>query len=68
MCAALWLPGRVPRDPVAIIRRLKEETFMSSEIIVVLVMVALALAGLGYLEMNSRRNKAREEQEKRSDE
>jgi len=41
---------------------------MSSEIIVVLVMVALALAGLGYLELNSRRNKAREEQEKRSDE
>jgi flagellar basal body-associated protein FliL len=37
---------------------------MSSEIIVVLVMVALAIAGLAYLEMNSRRNKARKEEEK----
>jgi len=36
---------------------------MSSEIIVVLVMVALALAGLGYLEINSRRNKASKKEE-----
>ena len=41
---------------------------MSSEIIVVIVMVALALAGLGYLEMNSRRNKASKKEEKASDE
>ena len=41
---------------------------MSSEIIVVLVMIGLALAGLGYLEMNSRRNKARNEKERTSDE
>lgn len=39
---------------------------MSSEIIVVLLMVGLALAGLGYLELNSRRNKARQEEEKRT--
>jgi hypothetical protein len=30
---------------------------MSSEVIVVLVIVALAIAGLVYLERNSRRNK-----------
>ena len=36
---------------------------MSSEIIIVLVMVCLAIAGLGYLEANSRRNKARQEEE-----
>jgi len=41
---------------------------MSSEIIVVLVMVAVALAGLGYLEMNSRRNKASKKEEKARDE
>lgn len=42
---------------------------MSSEIIVVLIMIGLAVAGLGYLEMNSRRNKARqEEEEEASDE
>jgi flagellar basal body-associated protein FliL len=41
---------------------------MSSEIIVVLVMVALAIAGLGYLEMNSRRNKAPKEEEGRKEE
>jgi flagellar basal body-associated protein FliL len=37
---------------------------MSSEIIVVLVLVALAFAGLGFLEINSRRNKAKKEEEK----
>jgi hypothetical protein len=73
MCAAFVVTGTRSkfvwaRDPVAIIRHLRGETFMSSEMIVVLVMVALALAGLGYLELNSRHNKAREEQEKRSDE
>jgi hypothetical protein len=36
---------------------------MSSEIIIVLVMVGLAVAGLGYLEVNSRRNKARQPEE-----
>jgi hypothetical protein len=39
---------------------------MSSEIIVVLVIVALAIAGLVYLEMHSRRNK--ESEERKSDE
>jgi len=39
---------------------------MSSEAIVVLVIVALALAGLVYLEMHSRRNKRNEE--RKSDE
>ena len=34
---------------------------MSSEAIVVLVIVALAIAGLAYLEINSRRNKQKEE-------
>ena len=41
---------------------------MSSQIIVVLVMVVLALAGVGYLELNSRRNKPRQDDEKPSDE
>jgi hypothetical protein len=36
---------------------------MTSEIIVVIVMVALALAGLGYLEMNSRRSKPSKKEE-----
>ena len=36
---------------------------MSSEAIVVLVIVALAVAGLVYLEMHSRRNKQGEEKE-----
>ena len=35
---------------------------MSSEAIVVLVIVALAIAGLTYLEIHSRRNKRNEEQ------
>lgn len=35
---------------------------MSSEIIVVLVLVALAIAGLVYLEMHSRRNEKHEEE------
>jgi hypothetical protein len=39
---------------------------MSSEAIVVLVIVALAIAGLVYLEMHSRRNK--QEEESKSDE
>jgi hypothetical protein len=34
---------------------------MSSEVIVVLVTVALAIAGLAYLEIHSRRNKQTEE-------
>ncbi len=34
---------------------------MSSEVIVVLVIVALAIAGLVYLETHSRRNKKKEE-------
>ncbi len=34
---------------------------MSSEAIVVLVIVALAIAGLVYLETHSRRNKQKEE-------
>lgn len=33
---------------------------MSSEVIVILVMVALAIVGLIYLEIHSRRNKRRE--------
>ncbi len=38
---------------------------MSSEIVVVLVIVALALVGLVFLEINSRRNrKSADEQEK----
>jgi type II secretory pathway pseudopilin PulG len=37
---------------------------MSSEIIVVLVIIALAIAGLIYLEMHSRRNKQKERREK----
>ena len=41
---------------------------MSSQIIVVLVMVVLAILGLGYLEMNSRRNQTNKEEEKASDE
>jgi Flp pilus assembly protein CpaB len=41
---------------------------MSSEIIVVLVLIALAIGGLGYLEMNSRRNKRSEEQQIQSKE
>jgi positive regulator of sigma E activity len=36
---------------------------MSSEAIVVLVIVALAIAGLIYLEVHSRRNKQSEEKE-----
>lgn len=36
---------------------------MSSEIVVVLVMVALAVGGLVYLERHSRRNKQREPQQ-----
>jgi len=39
---------------------------MSSEAIVVLIIVALAIAGLVYLEMHSRRNK--QEKERKSDE
>jgi hypothetical protein len=35
---------------------------MSSEIIVVLALVALAILGLVYLELNSRRNKQGREQ------
>jgi flagellar basal body-associated protein FliL len=35
---------------------------MSSEAIVVLVIVALAIAGLVYLEMHSRKNKRNEEE------
>jgi hypothetical protein len=46
----------------------KRGDFMSSEIIVVIAMVALALAGLGVLEINSRRNRARIEKEQASDE
>jgi len=34
---------------------------MSSEIIVVLVLVVLAIVGLAYLEIHSRRNKQKEE-------
>ena len=41
---------------------------MSSEIIVVIVIAALALAGLGILEMHSRRNKESKGEEKASDE
>ena len=36
---------------------------MSSEIIVVLVLVGLAIGGLVYLEMHSRRNSGSEEQQ-----
>lgn len=42
------------------------EKCMKSEIIVILVMVALAVGGLVYLEMRSRRNKRREEQQSKS--
>jgi hypothetical protein len=41
---------------------------MSSEVIVVSVIVALAIAGLAYLEIHSRRNKQSEEGNKGSDE
>jgi Flp pilus assembly protein CpaB len=41
---------------------------MSSEIIVVLVLVALAIGGLVYLEMNSRRNNRSEEDQIQSEE
>lgn len=34
---------------------------MSSEVIVISVIVALAIAGLAYLEIHSRRNKRNEE-------
>ena len=37
---------------------------MSSEVIVVLAIVALAIAGLAYLEMHSRRNKKDSEEVK----
>jgi hypothetical protein len=37
---------------------------MSSEVIVVLVIVALVIAGLAYLEIHSRRNKQNEDKEK----
>ena len=40
---------------------------MSSQVIVVLIIVALAIAGLAYLEINSRRNKRNEERETMSD-
>jgi type II secretory pathway pseudopilin PulG len=40
---------------------------MSSEIIVVLVLVGLAVAGLGYLEMHSRRNQRSKKKEQASD-
>jgi flagellar basal body-associated protein FliL len=35
---------------------------MSSEIIVVLILVALAIVGIVYLELHSRRNKKEEKQ------
>lgn len=41
---------------------------MNSEIIVVLVLVALAIGGLVYLEMNSRRNNRGEQQQIQSEE
>jgi flagellar basal body-associated protein FliL len=41
---------------------------MSSEIIVVLVMVVLAVGGLVYLERHSRRNKGREAEKSASEE
>jgi Flp pilus assembly protein CpaB len=41
---------------------------MSSEIIVVLVLIALAIGGLVYLEMNSRRNSVSKEQQIQSEE
>jgi len=40
---------------------------MSSQVIVVLIIVALAIAGLAYLEINSRRNKRNEERETMND-
>ena len=40
---------------------------MSSEAIVVLVILALAIAGLAYLEMHSRRNKQSKEEKVTSD-
>lgn len=39
---------------------------MSSEVIVVLVIVGLAIAGMVYLEIHSRRNK--QDEERKSDE
>lgn len=41
---------------------------MSSEIVVVLVMVVLAVGGLVYLERHSRRNKQREPQQSKPEE
>jgi positive regulator of sigma E activity len=40
---------------------------MSSEIIVVLVMIAIAIGGLVYLERHSRRNKQRETEQPESE-
>lgn len=39
---------------------------MSSEVIVILIMVAIAIVGLFYLEMHSRRNKRRAEEQAES--
>jgi len=54
-------------DLIAAVRYSRGD-FMSSQIIVVLVMVVLAILGLGYLEMNSRRNQTSKEEENASDE
>jgi Tfp pilus assembly protein PilV len=40
---------------------------MSSEVIVVLVIVVLAIIGLAYLEIHSRRNTRKEEASQQSD-
>ena len=57
-----------PEHDLMLLFVMQRGDFMSSQIIVVLVMVVLAILGLGYLEMNSRRNQTNEEEEKASDE
>jgi hypothetical protein len=58
VCALLFSNGRHGKDVA--VQHEGKEIHMSSEAIVVLVIVALAIAGLVYLEMHSRRNKRNE--------
>jgi hypothetical protein len=57
----LYLPARDNAGHKRAVLRNRRFT-MSSETIVVLVIVALAIVGLAYLEIHSRRNKQKEEQ------
>ena len=53
---------RVPVNMSTVAGRKLRENCMNSEIIVILVLVALAVIGLVYLEMHSRRNSRSEGQ------